>query len=266
MGLTLGILGGGQLGRMLALAARPLGVRTVVVDPSPRCPAAACADEHVIGSFTDASLIASLASRCDVLTVEIEHINAAALADAAARGAVVEPRPATIALLQDKLTQKTALARVVRCGEFAGVGSEQELLALAGTYGYPLMLKARRLAYDGRGNAVVREAADVPAAWARLSSMGELYAEKWVPFVRELAVVVARSRDGATSAYPAVQTVQRSSICHLVLMPAPIPGDVRAAAEKLACQAVAHLEGAGVFGVELFELEDGASWVHGRVG
>ena len=258
-GQTLGILGGGQLGRMLALAARPLGVRTVVVDPSPACAAASCADEHVLGAFTDAGLIGALAARCDALTIEIEHINAAALAEATAAGAVVEPRPATISLLQDKLLQKTALAQGgVRCGAFAGVGSAEELAALAGRWGYPIMLKARRLAYDGRGNAVVRGPEDIAAAWAGLARMGELYAEAWVPFVRELAVMVARGRDGTTRAYPAAQTVQRDSICHLVLMPAPVPGDVRAAAERLACEAVGHLGGAGVFGVELFELADGA--------
>jgi phosphoribosylaminoimidazole carboxylase len=122
------------------------------------------------------------------------------------------------------------------------------------------MLKSRRLAYDGRGNFVVATAADAPAAWAALggASGGGLFAERWVPFVRELAVVVARDRAGATAAYPVVHTVQRDSICHVVLAPAVgvAPGVVAAAA-AVAAAAVGALGGAGVFGVELFELADG---------
>jgi phosphoribosylaminoimidazole carboxylase PurK protein len=258
VGRTVGILGGGQLGRMLALAARPLGVNVVVVDPSPVCPASSVASEHIVGSFTDPAVIAQLAKKCDVVTIEIEHVDAAALADV--RAAVpVEPSPSTVALVQDKFRQKETLAGAgVAVGPYRAVASPADVAALgAGEFGYPLMLKSRRLAYDGRGNAVVRSPADVAAAWGSLAPKGELYAEKWVPFVRELAVVVVRDRAGATVCYPAMQTVQRDSICHLVLAPAPVPGDVRSAAEDLAKAAVAHLDGAGVFGVELFELADG---------
>lgn len=123
------------------------------------------------------------------------------------------------------------------------------------------MLKARRLAYDGKGNAVVRGADDAPSAFARLAPAGELFVEKWVPFTRELAVIVARPRGGgAPVAYPAVETVQQNSVCHVVIAPAAIPGEVRARAEAVAAQAVAALEegAAGIFGVELFELPDGA--------
>lgn len=122
------------------------------------------------------------------------------------------------------------------------------------------MLKARRLAYDGKGNAVVSCAEDAPAAYARLAAAGALFVEKWVPFRRELAVIVARPRGGgAPVAYPAVETVQQDSVCHVVLAPAAITGDVRARAEAVAAQAIAALDAgaAGVFGVELFELCDG---------
>lgn len=122
------------------------------------------------------------------------------------------------------------------------------------------MLKARRLAYDGKGNAVVRSEAEAASAFAKLSSSGELFVEKWVPFLRELSVIVARPRGGgAPLAYPAVETVQQNSVCHIVIAPAAISGKVRARAEAVAAQAVAALEegAAGVFGVELFELSDG---------
>lgn len=258
VGKTVGILGGGQLGRMLALAARPLGIKTIVVDPSVNCPAGVAADEHIVGSFTDAAVIAQLAKKCDVVTIEIEHVNAASLA-VVSESVAVEPAPSTVALMQDKYEQKLKLAGAgVKCGPFRTVSSAADVSALgAGEFGYPIMLKSRRLAYDGRGNAVVRSEADIPAAWGALAPKGDLYAEKWVPFARELAVVVVRDRAGGVVAYPAVQTVQRESICHLVLAPAPVPGDVRTAAEQLALQAASHLAGAGVFGVELFELHDG---------
>ena len=258
VGRTVGILGGGQLGRMLALAARPLGVRTVVVDPNPACPAGVAADEHIVGYFTDAAVIAQLARQCDVVTIEIEHINADALVDVMKAGVPVEPAPSTVALIKDKFTQKQRMAGAgVACGAFRAVATQEELAAVAQEYGYPLMLKSRREAYDGRGNAKVTSAADIPSAWGKLAPKGELYAEKWVPYVRELAVVVVRDRSGVTVAYPAVETVQRDSICSLVIAPAGVPGDVRTAAEDLAKAAVGHLDGAGVYGVELFELADG---------
>jgi phosphoribosylaminoimidazole carboxylase len=125
-------------------------------------------------------------------------------------------------------------------------------------FGYPLMLKSRRLAYDGRGNAVVQSAEGVAAAWAQLAPKGGLYAEKWVPFRRELAVIVARGADGSCVGYDAVETIQKNNICHVVVAPAQVPGDVLARAREVAQRAVSHFTGAGVYGVELFELADGA--------
>jgi hypothetical protein len=127
----------------------------------------------------------------------------------------------------------------------------------AQSYGYPVMLKSRKLAYDGRGNHTVADAAGVSAGWAALSPKGGLYLERWVPFRRELAVVVVRNVAGECVCYDAVETIQRDSICHVVVAPAQIPGDVRERAMAVATQAVARLAGAGVFGVELFELADG---------
>jgi phosphoribosylaminoimidazole carboxylase len=119
------------------------------------------------------------------------------------------------------------------------------------------MLKSRKLAYDGRGNAVVSSADAAPSAWSSLAGKGQLYAERWVPFKRELAVIVARSAAGACVCYDAVETVQKDNICHIVVAPAQVPGDVLGRARALAEKAVAHLEGAGIFAVEMFELADG---------
>ena len=128
---TLGILGGGQLGRMLALAARPLGVHVIIVDPSPDCPAGGVADNHIVGSFTDATVIARLAESCDVVTIEIEHVSADGL-ERVAGTVAVQPPPATIRLIQDKLAQKELMqAAGVPVGDFCAVDSPAAIAAAA---------------------------------------------------------------------------------------------------------------------------------------
>lgn len=125
-------------------------------------------------------------------------------------------------------------------------------------FGYPLMLKSRCLAYDGRGNAVVKDESGIAAAWSTLASKGSLYVEKWVPFAKELAVVVARDKDGNCKPYQTVHTIQQDNICHVVIVPAQVSGAVQERAGEVARQAISALGGAGVYGVELFLLEDGS--------
>jgi phosphoribosylaminoimidazole carboxylase len=329
--LRLGILGGGQLGRMLALAAAPLGIRCIALDPGGAAsPAGQVCPGSLAGSFTDPAAIRELASLVDVLTVEIEHVDADALAAAgAAAGVPVHPAPATVRLIQDKLLQKEAMrARGVPVGWFERADTEAELRAQVevrdfgggeggglvggagsasmgdfppqGTshsvhththtgalqkMGYPVMVKSRLGAYDGRGNFTVRAPEDVPRAWAALGAgaKGGLFVEAWVPFARELAVLVVRSSDGTCAAYPAVHTIQRDSICHIVLAPAGPPqqhaADAATAAAATAPAAAAHtprgapsptacalaaigaLQGAGVFACELFELAGGGGYL-----
>ena len=200
-----GVLGGGQLGRMMAQAASRLGVSLTVLDPGGLAsPAGMVSGQAITGSFTDAAKVRELAERCDVLTVEIEHVDAAVLAEIEAEGKVrVHPAPSTITVLQDKLKQKRHLQQVpgVVMGDFCDVPDAAALLAAGESWGYPIMLKARTLAYDGRGNLPVKAAKDVPAAFAELSRGGAmaLYAERWCSFTVELAVMVARSSDGTTA-------------------------------------------------------------------
>jgi phosphoribosylaminoimidazole carboxylase len=257
VGRRVGILGGGQLGQMLALAARPLGVKTVIVDPNVNCSAAGAADEFIQGSFTEQAIIEKLASSVDVITVEIEHINASALKEVAKR-IPVHPSPDTIALIQDKFLQKQAMERAgVPVGKFRSVSTVQDILDAAIEFGYPMMLKSRKLAYDGRGNAAVHNDKDIIDAMSSLGSKGDLYVEQWVPYKSELAVLVARDLFGKFSVYPTVSTIQKDSICHIVIAPAPISGEVLQRAGEVALHAISQLEGAGVYGVEMFELENG---------
>lgn len=265
---VVGVLGGGQLGRMMAAAAHRLGVQLVVLDPQGAAsPAGQFGVQAIAGSFTNESDIAALAAQCDVLTVEIEHVNATvlqALETRTEKPVPVHPSPATIALIQDKYAQKKFFAEVegVRVAPFEIVASEDDALRVGERFGYPYMLKSRLWAYDGKGNAVVASASDVPEAFAKLGVTGGdaaqpvmLYAEQWVPFTKELAVMVVK-QDDDVRAYPVVETTQRDSICDTVLAPAQVPAVVFAKAKRMAFDAISQLQGNGIYGVELFLTPD----------
>ncbi|KAF8743413.1 Ras association (RalGDS/AF-6) domain, partial [Rhizoctonia solani] len=258
--------GGGQLGRMLAASASLLNVEVLFLDVGTQAPAkqVLASTEHIDGSFSDSAKIRELASKVDVLTVEIEHVNVEILELIEREGKVsVQPTPATIRTIQDKYVQKQHLvSHNVRVAESVPVASTVEAIQNAGRMmGYPLMLKSRTLAYDGRGNFVVRsedKAADA------LKALGNrpLYAERWAPFTNELAVMVVRGLGGEVKSYPVVETVHKNNICHLVFAPARENTKVIQAARKLAEDAVRTFTGAGVFGVEMFLMPDGALMVN----
>ncbi|MEI7771398.1 MAG: 5-(carboxyamino)imidazole ribonucleotide synthase [Chloroflexales bacterium] len=255
----LGIFGGGQLAQMLTQAAISLGVETVIFERDTDSPAGRLTHAEIVGAWDDPALLDLFARRCDLVTLENEFVDAAILAGLEARGLPVYPSATTLALVQDKLLQKERIAAAgLRVPAFRRVDSPDDLPAVAAALGWPLLLKARRNGYDGYGNATLRGPADVLSAWDRLACGGSpLLAEAFVPFVRELAVMVVRGRDGAARAYPVVETVQRQHICHLVRAPAPIPAAAAAEAAALGLAAVEAVGGVGVFGVELFVLEDG---------
>jgi len=243
-------------------------VQVSVLDPTPRAPASVAASQTV-GSFAEASAVRAFAATVDVLTVEVEHVDAATLAQLEAEGVCqVVPCAAAVALIQDKLGQKRHFAAAwVPLAPFAGpLRTAADVEAAAATLGFPLVLKSRRGAYDGRGNATAADAAALPAALQRLGGLsagadgdGALYAEGWAPFSAELAVMVVRSRGGELRAYPVVQTEHEEHICSRVTAPAPrLSAAVAAEAERVALMAVGSLPGAGVFGVELFLLPDGS--------
>lgn len=256
---VLGVLGGGQLGKMLAQEAAKMGVKLKVLDPTPGCPASSVA-EHVLGSFQDTESIKRFASQVDVLTVEIEHIDVDALEELITQGLEIQPTPNTLRVIQDKYRQKQHFKEAgLPLPEFREIKCSKCAASAGATFGFPYMLKAKRLAYDGRGNAVVNSLEDIDASVAALGGYERgLYAEKWVPYVCELAVMVVRSRDGSVASYPVVQTIHKDNICHTTEAPAVVPYSVAVSARQAAEAAVACLDGAGVFGVELFLLADGS--------
>lgn len=281
MDKTIGVLGGGQLGRMLTEAASKLNIKVVTLDGA-ACPAKQinAHSDHVNGSFTDPQAIRQLAVKCDVLTVEIEHVNTNVLEDLSSgvearndlRCAQVEVQPSwrTIRIIQDKYDQKVHLIRngvAVADSRPVGISTVEEVEKVAKDLGYPLMLKSRTEAYDGRGNYPIKSAGEIPTALAKLKDR-PLYAEQWANFTAELAVMVVKVEDDpvdstgewekATVAYPVVETIHEESICKLVYAPARnVSSIVMQEAQNLARLAVAGFWGRGVFAVEMFLLEDG---------
>jgi phosphoribosylaminoimidazole carboxylase len=257
---TVGILGGGQLGRMLVEAANRLNIKTVILD-APHSPAKQvnATSAHVDGSFSDPAAIQDLASKCDILTAEIEHIDTEILESLEKRNAVVvQPSPLTIRIIQDKYLQKRFLMQnSIATPESYPLETNDadSISAVVEQVGYPCMLKSRTLAYDGRGNFVLKSADDIPAA---LKALGDkpLYIERWASFTKELAVMVVRSSKGLIRSYPTVETIHQDNICHIVYAPARVPYSARKNARILAENAVRTFKGAGVFGVEMFWFKE----------
>ncbi|KAJ6842243.1 phosphoribosylaminoimidazole carboxylase, chloroplastic isoform X1 [Iris pallida] len=256
---TIGILGGGQLGKMMCQAASCMAVKVIILDPLDNCPASVVSDYHVIGKFDDGETVREFAKRCQVLTVEIEHVDADALDKLEQQGIDCQPKASTIRIIQDKYIQKVHFSQHgIPLPEFMQIDSIASAERAGNLFGYPLMIKSKRLAYDGRGNAVAHSKEELPSAVSALGGFDRgLYVEKWTPFVKELAVIVARGRDGSISCYPVVETIHKDNICHIVEAPANVPGRIKELSVDVAQQAVSSLEGAGVFAVELFLTKDG---------
>ncbi len=252
--VRLGIIGGGQLARMTAIAALPLGCEVVVLESNPFSPAARLSPDCVIGDWSNAETPMKFAQGCDVITLENEFVDAKALEVLENAGHKVFPSAACIALTQDKLTQKTVLQKAgLAVPKFCAVKSREEIISAAKDFGWPLLLKTRRNGYDGKGNFTLKSEADVAAGWQALGGdKNELMVEAFFPFEKELAVIVTRGRDGATAVYPVVETIQRNHVCHIVKAPAPVSSEIADRAREIAQRTVEAVGGVGSFGVEMF--------------
>jgi len=255
-GVTLGVVGGGQLGRMLAEAAAPLGVDLVVTDPNDPCPAAPVASDALVGNFDEESTIRAVAERADFLTFEIELTDPDVLERVAEEtGTPVHPKPDTLRLIQDKLVQKERLGEAgVPVPAFRQVDDEDDLRAAGEELGYPLMLKAREGGYDGRGNYPVESADDVAAAVEAIE--GPAMAEEMIDFERELAVMGCLG-DGERNTFPVTETIHREEILRESVSPPRADENVCERARDVALDVLDVMDGRGVYGIELFETSDG---------
>lgn len=253
--MNLGILGGGQLGRMLALAAHPLGIGVTVVDPNPSTPALAVA-RNIVTAYDDPVGLAELARECDVVTFEFENVPDGAVRELA-KSRPVYPSAEVLRVSQDRLFEKTAFVELgMRTPGFLAVDSQNDVERAFEELG-PLVLKTRRFGYDGKGQKVVRGAADCAGAFEELGGV-PLIAEAFVSFERELSVIVCRGTSGETVVYPLVENHHEGGILRRSIAPAPnVPEATCALAESWARALVTHFEYVGVLALELFDLGDG---------
>ncbi|WP_199096428.1 5-(carboxyamino)imidazole ribonucleotide synthase [Dyella sp. ASV21] len=251
---VLGILGGGQLARMLALAAAPLGVKSLVVDSA----ADACAGQVaplVVADWTDYEALEHFAAQVDVVTFDFENVPAETAHRLAERVAVF-PAPRALAVAQDRLAEKTLFRE---CGlhtpEFKAIDTRAELDQALAAIGAPAILKTRRLGYDGKGQFRIKTLADADAAWAALGGQAAahgLILEAFVPFDRELSVIAVRSRDGEFRTWPLTQNWHTDGVLSLSLAPAPDIAELQQRATELARTLAEKLDYVGVFALELF--------------
>jgi 5-(carboxyamino)imidazole ribonucleotide synthase len=252
--MTIGIIGGGQLGWMLALAGYPLGLDFRFLDPSPESPAGRVAPLQV-GAYDDPAELEVLTRHSAVVTYEFENVPAEAARTLAARLPVYPPVRA-LEVAQDRLAEKTVFHQLgIPTPPFAPVDSLSDLVAGVDRIGLPAVLKTRRLGYDGKGQRVMRTPADVEPAWAALGAT-PLILEGFVPFERELSVLAVRGRTGETRCYPLVENHHRDGILHLSLAPAPrLTRELQSEAETYAARLLDTLDYVGVLAVELFQHE-----------
>ncbi len=251
---TVGIVGAGQLARMTCQAAIPLGVRVRLLAERSDDAAALICPNVTLGSPASRADLAAFAATCDVVTFDHELVDAAALADLEAGGHRLAPSAATVALAQDKRRQRAELgAAGFPVPPHRPIDGMDDLLGFAAEHGWPIVAKATRGGYDGRGVWVLDGPDAARHLLARADSAGmDLLMETWVPIERELAVLVARRPGGEAIAYPVAETVQRDGICREMVAPAPVPSDLAAAAETLALGVAAAAGTVGVLAVELF--------------
>ncbi|WP_037151627.1 5-(carboxyamino)imidazole ribonucleotide synthase [Rhizobium freirei] len=255
---TIGIIGGGQLGRMLAMAAARLNFRTIILEPQADCPAAQVASEQIAAAYDDAAALADLAKRCDVVTYEFENVPVHA-AEKLAKDVDVYPPPKALEMAQDRLTEKRFINDCgIPTARFRAVDSQADLEAALADFGGKGVLKTRRLGYDGKGQRVYRSAADsADGGYAALGSV-PLILESFVSFEREISIIAARGIDGTVACYDPAENVHRDGILHTSTLPARISEQTTAAAFMAAEKILTALGYVGVIGIEFFVLSDGS--------
>ena len=256
-GCRIGVLGGGQLGRMIALAAAPLGLKTHVFAPDPNSPAFDVAAERTVAAYTDEAALALFADSVDVVTYEFENVPAETAKLVAAHKALF-PNEKALATTQDRLTEKTFLRNLgLPTPNFAAVDDRASMAAALGAVGRPAVLKTRRFGYDGKGQVLVREGLGIDQAVAMMGGQPAIL-EAFVPFRAEVSVIAARSRTGEFAAYEIVENRHENHILRSSHVPAAIKPETAAAAIAIAKKIVEALDYVGVIGVELFLVDSPA--------
>jgi 5-(carboxyamino)imidazole ribonucleotide synthase len=253
--MLVAIIGGGQLGQMLALAGIPLGHRFRALDPAPDAPAGRVC-ELVVGEYDDPEALARLAGGADVVTYEFENVPVAAARSLAERVPVLPP-PSSLESAQDRLAEKDVFARAgLAVPAYAAVNSADELQEALAHTGLPAVVKTRRLGYDGKGQAAILAPHDVEPAWRALGGAPAVV-EAFVDLRRELSIVAVRDRDGDCVFYPLAENVHREGILRVTRAPADVEPEVQAEIQGYARRVAERLNHVGAFAIELFDTGDG---------
>ncbi len=254
MGKILGITGGGHLGMMLTEAAKnmPLDIsKIIVLDPTENCPASKIGAEQIVADFKDESSIRELAERSDIITYEIESGNSTVLKKLEPT-CQINPSPETLEIIQDKLTQKKFLnENNIPVAKFSEISSTNDLETKINEFGFPVLLKVRKDAYDGRGNFKIDSADQILTAMNAFKGK-PLMVEEFVDFEMEVSVIAARNTNGEIQTYPVVENIHEDNILKMTIAPARINTEISKNAEDIARKTMEVLRGAGVFGIEMF--------------
>ncbi len=261
-GSTIGILGGGQLGRMMAQAGSAMGYRFVALDPTPDAPCGQVADQ-IVAAYDDREAARELARRADVITYEFENVDAGVAAMLMDESYVPQGSE-LLYTTQHRLREKRAIeAAGVRVAPYRQIGSAEELRSAVAEFGTPCVLKTATGGYDGKGQWVIRSESEIEEAYETLArAKTELVLEKFIRFDKELSVIAARSTTGEVKTFPAAENIHVDNILHLSIVPARIPDEVQREAERLAGRIAEGLGAAGLIAVELFWSEQDGLYVN----
>lgn len=258
MGKILGIIGGGQLGMMIAEAAKKMTgeiEKIIVLDPTENCPAAQVGAEQIIADFKDKDAIVELSEKSDIITYEIESGDSDVL-KSVEKNAEINPSPETLRVIQDKFLQKTFLKdNNIPVPDFIQINSIEDVKKGVEDYGLPVLLKARRDAYDGRGNYKIDTVEDIQKAYDYFKGQ-KLMLERFVPFMMEVSVIASRNTKGQIKTYPLVENIHEENILRETIAPARVSEQIIKNAEEIAEKTMTMLKGAGVFGIEMFVTQN----------
>ncbi|QLH07946.1 5-(carboxyamino)imidazole ribonucleotide synthase [Nitrosopumilus ureiphilus] len=258
MAKILGIIGGGQLGMMITEAAKKMPEhisKIIVLDPTENCPASQVGAEQIVADFKDKNAIIDLANKSDIITYEIESGDSTVL-KSVEKNADVNPSPETLRIIQDKFLQKSFLKENnIPVPEFIKIDAMEDLVNGLQDFGYPALLKARRDAYDGRGNFKINSEKDIEKAFDYFKGQ-KLLLEKFMQFKMEVSVIASRNTKGQIKTYPLVENIHEENILRETIAPARVSQEVTKKAEHIAEKTMQVLRGAGIFGIEMFVTQD----------
>lgn len=262
-GSTIGILGGGQLGRMIALAGRAMGYRFVTMDPTEDAPCAQTADRQIVASYDDVEAAMQLASLSDVISYEFENVDAQ-VAEVLESQAYVPQGSRLLRITQNRIREKTAIREIgIPVAPFCVVNSLEDLQAAVRELGLPAVMKTATGGYDGKGQWVLRSEAELTEAYETLAKAGtELIVEQFIPFQLELSVIAARNPAGELAVFPTAENIHEENILHLSIVPARVSDEVKKRAEEIARTIVEKLDVVGLIAVELFLTADNQLYVN----